>query len=32
MLVIRNRYGQRPAMPLRLDAASGALSRVTDPE
>ena len=29
--VIRNRYGQRPMVPVRFDAAGGALRRVTDP-
>jgi len=30
--VIRNRYGQRPAVPLRIDASTGALRRVPDPD
>ena len=29
--VIRNRYGEHPAVPLRFDASSGALHRVPEP-
>lgn len=30
--VIRNRYGDHPAVPLQLDASSGALRRLADPD